>query len=102
MDGTGNVTLDVACNNTRVLSEFNSTDVTYEVFWTMNSSYLSANGYNATIVIDNFKAAIFEREHIRVGHFSGLHPMWRAMHPSYLACVHIKGACTCCALVCNP
>ena len=61
------MTIDAAFSNTRVLSEFNSTDVTYEVFWTMNSSYLSTDGYNATTVINNFKATIFEREHIRVG-----------------------------------
>ena len=75
------MTLGAVCNNTRVLSEFNSTDVTYEVFWTMNSSYLSANGYNATIVVDNFKATMLEKQHIRVGLLSGLHPMQWASHP---------------------
>lgn len=78
--GAGNVTLDAAFSNARVLSEFNSTDVTYQVFWTMNSSYLSAEEYNATIVVDNFRADMFAMQHIRVGLGSCSHSMVDTMH----------------------
>jgi hypothetical protein len=51
-----------------VLREFASTDVTYEVFWTVNSSYMSAVGYNATCVIETFKHDLRAMKNVTVRH----------------------------------
>ena len=49
-----------------MLAEFNSSDVTYEVYWTINSSYMSFVSYNATSVTNDFKRQMRRRENMTV------------------------------------
>lgn len=63
---TGNYSIAASFTNARVLAEFNSTDVTLEVFWTINSSYMSFVSYNASCVVNDIRRQIKKNANMTV------------------------------------
>ena len=64
---TGSGGLSSPENRSRLLSSYHSIDLSYQVFWTIYSSYREeAQNFNATVVQHNFMEAIRATKHLAV------------------------------------